>query len=234
MTRDTDTHPKGGDSEAAPFMGSGGRQASPVTERMTHPSIPPSSNAGSDDVRVVTVIQADRDAAADYVQSHNFLWAQDMRAGKSDGHSTVQAFARHRIECVGRAMTTAGEGASFKGTEAAFKVGAEAYKRAGGAKAGLKRAVAAHRGSTPSDLSAARAEALGELLEAISDADDRVFQARETLDQYADDEPDDATCASVRDDSQGLHAAWKAVKAARDRLRVLPSPTGDAHEGSKP
>ena len=41
-----------------------------------------------------TPSQAARDAAAGYVQGHNFLWAQDMRAGKMDQSSAVQAFAR--------------------------------------------------------------------------------------------------------------------------------------------
>lgn len=44
----------------------------------------------------VKVTQSDRDAAADYVAHHNFLWAKDIRAAKSDEHQAIQAFARHR------------------------------------------------------------------------------------------------------------------------------------------
>lgn len=40
------------------------------------------------------------------------------------------------------------EGPSSEGTKAAFKAGADANERSGGAKPGLKQAVAMHRAST--------------------------------------------------------------------------------------
>jgi len=40
------------------------------------------------------------------------------------------------------------QGPSSEGTKAAFKAGEEAHQRSGGAKPGLKRAVAMHRASS--------------------------------------------------------------------------------------
>jgi hypothetical protein len=39
-------------------------------------------------------------------------------------------------------------GPSSEGTKAAFEIGAEAFKKAGGAKPGLKHAIAMHRANT--------------------------------------------------------------------------------------
>ncbi len=39
-------------------------------------------------------------------------------------------------------------GPSSEGTKAAFKIGEDAFKKAGGAKPGLKRAIAMHRANT--------------------------------------------------------------------------------------
>lgn len=39
-------------------------------------------------------------------------------------------------------------GPSSEGTKAAFEIGAQAYKKAGGVKAGAKRAIAMHRANT--------------------------------------------------------------------------------------
>lgn len=49
-------------------------------------------------VEVVPVIQADRDAAADFLDPHRAYEASALiRYGQRDGGPAVQAFARHRI-----------------------------------------------------------------------------------------------------------------------------------------
>lgn len=55
-----------------------------------------------------TVTQEDRKAAAGLIGSVGLSYSADMlRAGKSDHHDYVQAFARHRIETLERAADVA-------------------------------------------------------------------------------------------------------------------------------
>lgn len=45
----------------------------------------------------VVVTQEDREAAARTIRFHTRIGPDDIRAGRKDGHSHVQAFARHRL-----------------------------------------------------------------------------------------------------------------------------------------